>query len=112
MLRRLKNVNGVIMVYVLGAVIISMVIFVGVLNFATNKALIGQSVIEAIRTEQLALGAFYQDYDQRYYGLPSSIGGPKTISTQIEQKEFSITVTPQAGIGPNNTQLIDISVTY
>ena len=108
-LKKLHQDNsGVIMITVLVLVLVLTVVAIGILGVNISQVSTSQSVVDSIKAEQLAIGAFYQYHQQQIDG-----NGTTPTSETMDNKTFSISINAAgAGSGPNNTNPIQVSVNY
>jgi hypothetical protein len=90
--------------------IVLSLIVLGFLGTTVSQVTSGQSVVDHIKAEQLALGTFY-----RYHQVLLEEGTPPTypLTMTLDDKTFTIqapTVNPNSPL--NNTNRIDIQVDY
>ena len=112
-LRKLQQDNsGIIMVTVLVLVLVLTVIAIGILGLNVSQVSTSESVVDTIRQEQLAIGAFYQYHQQQIEGnltLPS----PRTET--IDGRTYTVSIQSTAGTvanpTPNNVNQIDVTIT-
>ena len=105
-LKKLHQDNsGVIMVTVLVLVLVMTVVAIGILGVNISQVSTSQSVVDSIKAEQMAIGAFYQYHQQQ-------IDGTGTSPTQevLDGKTYLISVQNKGAIGPNNTNQIEVSI--
>ena len=107
--RRLRQDNsGVIMVTVLLLVLVITVVAIGILGINISQVSTSQSVVDNIKAEQLAIGAFYQYHQQQIEGLNGLTPSPATLDGKI----FTINLQNMGSTGPGNTNEIEITVNY
>ena len=106
-LKKLRHNNsGIIMVTVLVLVLIMTVVAIGILGVNISQVSTSQSVVDSIKTEQLAIGAFYQYHQQQIEGMNNL--APTQVN--LDDKTYEVTVQNKGNLGPNNSNQIEITV--
>ena len=102
--------SGFILATVILLTLVLTVITISILSLNVSQTLTGQSVVDDIKAEQLALGSFYK-YQQLRLKNDNSL--PNAI-VNLDQKQFSIVVNEigAAGSNFNDTDAIDVDVYY
>ena len=107
-LKKLRNDNsGVIMVTVLVMVLIMTVVAIGILGVNISQVSTSESVVDSIRAEQLAIGAFYQYHQRQIEGVGNALN-PEII----DNKTYTISMNITAGAGLNGTDKVEVKVDY
>ncbi len=110
-----KNNSGIIMVTVLMLTVILSVVAISVMSINVSQVTSSTDVKNNIRAKELAIGAFYQYYTQKFEGLGTNLNG---VSENINGTAFTISIVDKAtvpamgGAGPNTTDQVNITVTY
>jgi hypothetical protein len=84
-----NNESGIILVTVLLVTIILSILAVGILSQNVSQVKTEQSVVDQIKAEYLAKGAFNYDYQKSVTGEV----GPSPSPTVLDGKTFTITTT-------------------
>jgi hypothetical protein len=102
--------SGIIMITVLVLILVMTVVAIGVLGVNISQVSTSESVVDNIKAEQLAIGAFYQYHQQQVEGQ----SGLSPTTETLDGKTFTIGVTNQGHTvgAPNNTNQIDINVDF
>lgn len=95
------------MITVLVLVLVMTVVAIGILGINISQVSTSQSVVDSIKSEQLAIGAFYQYHQQQIDG-----NGTSPTQETLDGKTFQIDVNNLGGGGPNNTNQISITIDY
>ena len=103
------NESGIIMVTVLVLVLVMTVIAIGILSVNISQVSTSESVVDNIKAEQLAIGAFYQYHQQQIEGL----NGLSPASETLDGKTFTIGVDNKGPApGPISANQIEINVDF
>lgn len=107
----IKNKSGVILVTVVILTIILSIVTIGIMSLNVSQVKTASSVVDTIKTEQLATGLFYQDYQRRIDGLGETSRPTNII---VGSKIYTITRTTDinGGVNNNNTNQIQFNITY
>ena len=109
-LRKIRQDNsGVIMVTVLVLVLVMSVVAIGILGVNISQVSTSQSVVDTIKAEQLAMGAFYQYHQRRIEGL---VTNSSPIPISLDGKTYTVGVENQGNLGPNNANQIEVTVNF
>jgi Tfp pilus assembly protein PilX len=109
-LKKLRNdESGVIMVTVLVVVLIMTVVAIGILGVNISQVSTSESVVDNIRAEQLAIGAFYQYHQQQVDGQN---GLSPTTETFPDGKTFTISVDNKGPSALSGSNEIEINVDF
>lgn len=102
------NNSGVIMITVLVLVLVMSVVAIGVLGINISQVSTSASVIDNIKAEQLAIGAFYQ-YHQRMLDA-NGVAPPPEV---IDGKTYNVSILNKGNAGtPNNVDQIEVTVDF
>jgi len=114
--------SGFILATVILLTLVLTVITISILSLNVSQTLTGQSVVDDIKAEQLALGSFYKYQQLKLDNCPNppcTIAGnclscPNPSAISLDQKQFSIVVNEigAAGSNFNDTDAIDVDVYY
>jgi Tfp pilus assembly protein PilV len=108
-LRKIRDDNsGVIMITVLVAVLVMTVVAIGILGVNITQVSTSASVVDNIKAEQLAIGAFYRYHQQKIEGLNGALPTTEVIDNQT----YQIDIVETAGIGPNNVNQIEVTIDF
>ena len=115
-LKKLNNNSGVIMVTIILLTIVLSVTALGIMSANISQVKSTQSVIEEIKAEQLASGAFYVYQQHLNEGCVNCTNQDcslcPTIPTEtLDEKAYSVLING-TGFGPYATDEITVSVTY
>ena len=108
-----RDNSGVVMITVLVLVLIMTVVAIGILGINISQVSTSQSVVDSIKAEQLAIGAFYQYHQQQIEAGDGSGGGGGSSSQEtLDGKTFQIGIDNLGSGGPNNTDQIEVTVNF
>ena len=113
-LRKIQTDNsGVIMITVLVLVLVMTVVAIGILGVNISQVSTSQSVVDTIKAEQIAIGAFYQYHQQQVEGL----SGALPTSETIDGKTYTISIDEKNPIDdgivtPNNVNQVEITIDF
>lgn len=108
-LKKIRTDNsGVVMITVLVLVLVMSVVAIGVLGINISQVSTSSSVVDNIKAEQLAIGAFYQ-YHQRMLDA-NGVAPPPEV---IDGKTYTVAIQNQGSAGtPNNVDQIEVTVGF
>jgi len=102
------NIKGAILIAVAMLSFVMMVIAVGIITLNSSQSLTNRHQIERIKAEQVAKGAFWNNYMSRFLNDTNA-----TLNAEIlDNKKFSPKITSSSGGGPNGTDIDEITVDY
>ena len=119
--KTLCNQSGFILATVILFILILTVVAISIMSLNVSQTTSGQSVVDTIKAEQLAIGAFYQHHQLRMKNCPNppctTAGDCTTCSpnpTPLDFKTFNIVVNDGGVVGSNlnDTRNIDVDVYY
>ena len=109
--KRISNDEGVILLTVIMLTIVLSIVAIGIMSVNVSQVKTGQSVVDSIKAEQLAMGVFYLCHQSLSEGAATC---PQSIET-MDGKTFTFNALdnpPSVGGGPNNTTEYDFEVNY
>lgn len=97
---------------VLVIVLTMSVVAIGIMSFNVSQVTSSQSVVDSIKAEQLAIGAFYQ-YHQQVTETGNPTPGAPTQEI-LDGKAYTITVSNlgPSVVTPNSTSQIEVQVNF
>lgn len=107
-LAKKNNESGVILLTVILVTMVLSIVAVSILSLNSSQAKSAAQVVTAIKSEQLAQGAFYQHYQRTLEGAGTSF-----TSVTLDGRNFTVS-TADLGSGgtPNDTNEISVTVSY
>ena len=107
MVKSLKNESGVVLVTVIVMTLVMMIFAAGILGLNVSQVTVGEREVERIQAQELALGAWWQNYSTLYAG-----GEPdgSTFIEPMDGKNFTVITTKTSDDG--TTREYDVAVTY
>ncbi len=101
--------DGIILLTVIMMIIVLSLIVIGFMSSSVSQFRTSQSVVDRLKAEELAIGAFYQYHQRQLDGA----GAALPASEALDGKTFTISApTLTAGAGPNNTNSVTFTITY
>jgi uncharacterized membrane protein len=96
-----------VMLTVIMVVMVMMIMAVGIVSRNTSQAVQSQNIVEQIKAEQLAKGAYWLWYTEKNGGaeLPN-------FTEDIDGKTYTVTFADPGGAGPNDTDARSVQVSY
>ena len=113
------NQSGVILVTVILLTIVLAIVAISIMSLRVSQVSSGMSVVDSIKAEQVAAGAFYQYHQQQVDGCSSCptpgncTSCPLTTSESLDGKTYTVTIQNQ-GVTPlaNNAEKIQADIGY
>ena len=108
MFRKAHNNAGIVLITVLMVIMVMIVYVIGILSVSTSEVSTGKGLVERIKAEQLAKGAFWFNYTSMVATNSVAIIPDETL----DDKTYSTTAIYSAGGGPNDTSSLNVITSY
>ena len=114
-----NNRSGVILVTVILLTIVLAIVAISIMSLRVSQVTSGVSVVDSIKAEQVAVGAFYQYHQQKVDGCslcptPGNCSScPIAPSESLNGKTYTVTIQNE-GAAPqaNNAEQIKANIEY
>lgn len=110
MLRDLKNnKKGIVLVTVLMITIVMMILAISVISLNVSQVLMTEGEVKRLQAELIAMGALAYTFANQ---LSDTAGDNIGYTITIENTTFTVSSNVGAATGPNNTNSLNIVVSY
>ena len=110
--------KGIVLAMVLVMTIVLSLVILSIVQMQSSQMITSQSVIDTIKSKELALGYFYQDYQRKMDNcalcpIPGDCNTcPAPQPVVLDGKTYTPQLQVQTGTGPEGTDQVQVSVTY
>lgn len=106
------------MAMVLVMTIVLSLVILSIVQMQSSQMITAQSVIDTIKSQELALGYFYQDHQRKMdqcalCPVPGDCNTcPSPQPVVLDNKTYTPQIRVQPGTGPEGTDTVQVSITY
>ena len=108
--KKMSSDEGVILLTVIMLTIVLSIVAIGIMSVNVSQVRTGQSIVDSIKAEQLAMGVFYLCHQALSEG--GTLPCPSSLETMDGKVFNAVSATPGGGSPPNDTTVYTFTVTY